>query len=167
MPPDSAPLLALGGTAAPMDSERTAATVGAGACLLTAGAVAAPYVLLPEGAVQYVGRYYAAGPVNPLAIGLLGLVGAIVFAAGREGRSDPDLVAGIMLSVGVFSVAVAAAWAAGFDPNAVGAGSKEALTFMDTHRWSVLAGGVLEAVAGVWYAVARRLVPLPGVGGGR
>lgn len=142
-----------------MDGERTAATVGTAACLLTAGAVATPYLLLSGNAVQYVGWYYAAGPVNPLAVGLLGLLGAIIFAAGRERRSDPDLVAGIMLSVGLFSAGVAALWATGFDPG--GIDSTAALEFMDVHRWSVLAGGVAELVAALWYAVARGLVPRP------
>jgi len=145
-----------------MDGERTAATAGVVACLLTAGAVAAPYVLLPASALQYVARYYGAGPVNPLALGLLGLLGAIIFASGRERRSDPDLVAGIMLSVGLFSVVVAGLWALGFDPVAVGA--TDAIDFMRTHRWSVLAGTGLELVAALWYAAARDLVPVPGLG---
>lgn len=143
-----------------MNGERTAATVGVAACVLTAVAVVAPYVVLPASAQQYVGAYYGTGPVSPLALGLLGLVGAIVFASGREERSSPDLVAGVMLTVGAFSLLVGAVWALGFDPAA--AGGDVPVDFFGTHRWVVLAGVTLEAAAAGWYAGALGLVPLPG-----
>lgn len=143
-----------------MNDERTAATVGVGACVLTAVAVVAPYVLLPATAQQYVGAYYGVGPVNPLALGLLGAVGAVVFASGREQRSSPDLVAGVMLSVGLFSLVVGAVWALGFDPGA--AGGDVPVDFFSTHRWVVLAGAALEVAAAGWYAGALGLVPLGG-----
>lgn len=142
-----------------MDGERTAATVGAGACLLTAAAVAAPYVLLPADQVGTVGAFYGTGIVTPLAPGLLGLVGAIVFLSGRERRSDPDLVAGIALVIAVFSLVVGLEWALSFRPDLVA--SNEALEFMSTHRWSVPAGGLLETTAALWYAASRRLIPVP------
>lgn len=142
-----------------MDRERTAATAGVAACLLTAGSVAAPYLLVSENASVQVGTYYGAGPVNPLAVGLVAVIGAIIFAAGREGRSDPDLVAGIMLPVGAFSTVVAAVWVGAFDPALIT--DQSTLGFFSTHRWTVLAGGALEAAAAAWYAAARGLVPVP------
>jgi hypothetical protein len=142
-----------------MDSERTAASVGVVACVLTALAVGAPYVLLPAEEAGNVAAYYGVGPVSPLAPGLLGVLGAIIFAAGREGRSDPDLVAGVTVVVGGFSMVAALAWALSFRPDLVA--STAALEFMTGHRWTVLAGTLLETVAAVWYAGARRLVPLP------
>lgn len=143
-----------------MDSERAAASVGILACLLTAGVVVAPYLLLPPDLVGTVQDYYANGAVTPLAPGLLGLIGAIVFASGRERRSDPDLVAGITLAIGLFSFVVALEWALAFRPDLVG--SNEALEFMSTHRWSVPAGTLLESIAALWYAASRRLIPVPG-----
>lgn len=145
-----------------MDSERTAASVGVLACLLTAGAVVAPYLLLPPDLVGTIQDYYANGAVTPYAPGLLGLIGAIVFASGRQGRSDPDLVAGITLAVGVFSFVVALEWALAFRPDLVG--SREALEFMATHRWSVPAAALLEALAALWFAASRRLIPVPAAG---
>lgn len=145
-----------------MDGERTAASVGILAFLLTAGAVAAPYVLLAPDLVGTVQDYYANGAVTPFAPGLLGLIGAIVFASGRERRSDPDLVAGITLAIGVFSFVVALQWALAFRPDLVA--STEALEFMSTHRWSVPAGALLETVTALWYAASRRLIPIPDVG---
>lgn len=142
-----------------MDRERAAATAGVAACVLTAAAVAAPYLVLPAGQVDDVAAYYGAGMVSPLAPGLLGLVGAIVFAAGREGRSDPDLVAGVALAVGVFSLIVGLEWALSFRPGVFGGGV--AIEFLDGHRWSVPAGGLLETVAAVWYAGTRGMVSLP------
>lgn len=143
-----------------MNNERTAATVGVVACVLTAVAVVAPYVVLPASAQQYVGAYYGTGPVTPLALGLLGAVGAIVFASGREERSSPDLVAGVMLSVGLFSLVVGGVWALGFDASA--AGGDVPVEFFATHRWVVLAGAALEMATAGWYASALGLVPLPG-----
>lgn len=149
----------LAGRAADMDRERTAATLGIVACASTAAAVVAPYVLLPADQVGVVGAYYGAGAVSPLAPGLLGAVGVVIFAAGREGRSDPDLVAGITLIIGAFSLAVAIEWALAFRPDLV-AGTA-ALEFMSDHRWSVPGGALVETVAAVWYAGTRGLVPLP------
>lgn len=145
-----------------MDGERAAASAGVLACLLTAGAVAAPYFLLPPELAGAVTDYYANGLVTPFAPGLLGLIGAIVFASGRERRADPDLVAGITLAIGVFSFVVALEWALSFRPDLVA--STEALEFMSTHRWSVPAGTLLEALAALWYAASRGLIPIPGDG---
>lgn len=146
-----------------MDDERTAATLGTAACLLTAAAVAAPFFLLPADVAGQVSDYYATGAVTPYAPGLLGLIGAIVFASGRERRSDPDLVAGVTLAIGVVSLVVALEWALAFRPDLVA--STEALEFMSTHRWSVPAGALLETLAAVWYGASRGLIPVPGVSG--
>lgn len=142
-----------------MDEEWTAATLGIVAFVLTGGAVVAPYLLLPADQLDGVAAYYGVGAVSPLLVGVLGLLGAIVFAAGREDRSDPDLVAGITLVIGVFSLVVGLQWALSFYP--VTGASTATLEFMSDHRWTVPAGGALEALAAYWYAGARGLVPLP------
>lgn len=141
-----------------MDGPRTAATAGTAACLLTAAAVVAPYVVLSGDQMGAVGTYYALGAVSPLAAGLLGLVGAVIFAAGREGRSDPDLVAGVMLAVGVFLVVVTLQWALAYGPAAFFGSENVPTGFLSAHRWSVVAGTALVAASGAWYARALDLL---------
>lgn len=151
-------LLPFAGGGGGMDRAQAAATVGAVACLLTAVAVAAPFFLVAGEQFDLVGAYYAQGAVSPLALGLLGLVGAIIFAAGREGRSDPDLVAGIMLAVGLFSVVAAAQWALAYDPAAFFGSEDPPTGLLGAHRWSVVAASGLVAVAAGWYARALDLL---------
>lgn len=145
-----------------MDGERAAATAGVVACVLTAVAVVAPYVVLPAGDQELVGSYYASGPISPLAVGLLALIGAVVFASGRESRSNPDLVAGVMLSVGAFSLLVALSWALGLPTP--GGDAPRSVRFLGRVRWLVLAGAALELATALWYAAALGLVGLPGGG---
>lgn len=143
-----------------MDDERVAPMAGLLSCLLAVIAVLAPYVAVPEQEVGVVGQYYGLGVVSPLAIGLLALVGAIAFAAGLEERSDPTLVAGLMLGIGAFSLFVAVQWVLAVPPT-VGQSAGTA-DFLGTHRWSIPATAGLIAATAIWYARALGLV-----GGGR
>ena len=92
-----------------MEQLRLAPTVGIVASLAVLGVLAAPYALVEQGSA--VGAYFAAGSINPLVVGLFATVAIIVFAAGREGRSPPDLVAGATLVLGLFMAALATVWA--------------------------------------------------------
>ena len=89
-----------------MEQVRLAPLVGVVGCLGVLGALAYPYAVGGVG----VSAYYASGPVNPLVAGLLAVVGIIVFAAGREGRTDPGFAAGAGLVFGVAIVLVLLAW---------------------------------------------------------
>lgn len=83
--------------------------VGIVACLLVLGALAVPFVLADG---RQAGLYYDSGAITPLLAGLFALVSIVVFAAGREGRSDPALSAGVALTFGLFTAVVSLAWAA-------------------------------------------------------
>ncbi|MEF8774168.1 MAG: hypothetical protein V5A37_05570 [Halobacteriales archaeon] len=132
-----------------------AAGAGALACLATAVAVAVPYILLADAAV--VPRYYGLGLVGPLAVALLALVGFVAFAAGARERSDPSLVAGLVLVAGVASLAVAVQWALAFDGATLGTGPAT-YGFFDVHRWVVVAGTAVWTLAAGWYAASLGLL---------
>lgn len=125
-----------------MDDLRLAPTVGIVACLAVLAALAAPYLL----GVTGVAGYYGSGAVSPLLAGLFALVALIVFAAGREGRSDPGLAAGVAFALGLFMVLVAGAWALTVRIDAV--------QVTANHRWAVVGATVLVPLAAGWYARA-------------
>lgn len=139
-----------------MDHRRVAPTLGIVACLLAVLAVLAPYVAVSEREAGVVGQYYGVGLVAPLAIGILALVGVIAFAAGLKERSDPSLVAGLMVAVGLVSLLAALQWALAV-PARVGQSASTA-DFLDLHRWSIPAVAALIAGNAVWYARALGLV---------
>lgn len=136
-----------------MDARTLAPTAGAIACALVVVTVAVPYLFLDPGAV---GTYYAAGAVTPLAAGLLAVVGAIVFAAGRADRSDPVLTAGAALSLGAFVGVLAVVWALTVPRGVVTQLSTS--TLVGYHRFALAALGVAVPVAAGWYARALGLV---------
>lgn len=123
-----------------MNRLRAVPTVGIVASLAVVVALSVPYLLGTNG----VGTYYGSGGVNPLLAGLFALVGVIVFAAGREGRSDPELAAGVALALGVFMVLVTVVWALTARVDAV------QLTTM--HRWLVVGTAALVPLSAVAYA---------------
>ena len=138
-----------------MNHQRGAPLLGIAACLLALVAVAAPYVAVPEAEVDVVGQYYGLGAVGPLAVALLAMVGVIAFAAGLKERSDPSLIAGLMVTAGVFSVVAAVQWAFAV-PSSVGQSASTA-EFLSVHRWTVPVASALIAVAAGWYAWALGL----------
>ncbi len=133
-----------------MDHRRAAPIAGIAACVLAVMAVLAPYVAVPEAETGVVGQYYGVGLVTPLAMGILALVGVIAFAAGLKERSDPSLVAGLMIAVGTISLLAAVQWVLAV-PARVGQSATTA-DFLSTHRWSVPATAALIALAAIWYA---------------
>jgi hypothetical protein len=134
-----------------MDARTAAPTVGIVGCLLTLAVLAVPYALADAPAVT---AYYNAGAITAWATGLFAAVGVIVFAAGREGRSDPALTAGAGLVLGAFTFAIALAWALTVRVDALGTDNP---LFSD-HRWAVAAAAALIPVGGAWYARALRLI---------
>lgn len=136
-----------------MDDVRAAPTAGIVACLLVLAVLALPYLLVERGAG--VGAYYAAGVVPPFVVGLFALVCVIVFAAGREERSDPALVAGASLAFGLFTVLVSALWAATVPESVVlqlGEVSGLAATLLEAHRYLLVAVGAAVPASAAWYA---------------
>lgn len=148
---------------------RLAPTVGIVACALVVAALAAPYFVADAGAAggngtaapgggagALVSAYYGAGAITPLASGILALIGVIVFAAGREDRTDPGLAAGVTLVLGVVAFAVALSWALTLPADLLVGSEKNA--FWTVHRWVVVVGGAGMAVAAGWYARALGLL---------
>jgi hypothetical protein len=131
-----------------MNDLRIAPTVGIVACLAVLGTLAAPYVLADSAA--NVGTYYSSGAINPLLAGLFALVVLIVFAAGREGRTDPGLAAGAALALGLFTVLIAVAWAL--------TTRVDAIAITTGHRWAVVATAALLPLSAVWFARALRVL---------
>ncbi|MFB6307815.1 MAG: hypothetical protein ABEH35_00655 [Haloarculaceae archaeon] len=136
-----------------MDELRTAPTLGVVASLAVLALLAAPYAIVDPGAV---GSYYGNGSVNPGIAGLLALVSTIVFAAGREERSDPNLVAGAGLVLGAFVFVLSLLWALTVPESLVTQLSQEQL--LQYHRWAVAVAGLAIPASGVWYARALRLI---------
>lgn len=131
-----------------MDHLRTAPLVGIAGCVAVLAVLLAPYLLVD--AAGGVGVYYGSGAITPWVAGLFALVSVIVFAAGREGRSDPGLAAGITLVLGVFTVAVALAWAT--------TARVDAVAIVDYHRWLLVAAAALVPVGAGWFARALGLL---------
>jgi hypothetical protein len=133
-----------------MDPVERPPTAGVVACLLVLAALAWPYVSEPVAAVS---AYYAAAPVTPLAAGLLALVAVIVFAAGRQGRSDPELVAGAGLVFGLFIAGIGVSFALSARIDVIG-GSSALLSYQ---RWVLAGASLLVPLFSVWYARTLRL----------
>lgn len=142
-----------------MDDVDAAPTAGMAGCLLVLAVLAVPYLLVEEASA--VGAYYGAGAITPLAAGLFALVGVIVFAAGREERSDPSLVAGAGVVFGTFIFLICVLWAVtvpGSVAVQLGTASGLAVTALEHHRWALaVVSAVVPASAG-WYARALRLI---------
>ncbi|MFB6083920.1 MAG: hypothetical protein ABEJ94_06730 [Halorientalis sp.] len=131
-----------------MDDLRIAPLFGIVGCLAVLLALGAPYVLLED--AGSVGPYYGSGVVNPLLAGLFALITLIALAAGREGRSDPAMAAGVALVLGAAITVIAVAWALTARVDAV------AITTL--HRWLVAGVSVFVPAGSAWFARALGLV---------
>lgn len=133
-----------------MNALRAAPTLGIAASLAVIAALAAPFALAETAADVWL--YYGGGDVNPLVAGLFALVAVIVFAAGREGRTEPDMAAGVALVLGLFVVVLSALWAltvpwefvTGFSATDLG----------ENHRWLLVAVSLPVPASAAWYARA-------------
>jgi preprotein translocase subunit Sec61beta len=135
-----------------MDNVRLAPTAGIAACLAVILVLAIPYAIIDSNAV---GTYYSSGALNPLFAGLFAIVGIIIFAAGREKRSDPELTAGIGLVFGVFVLGYTIFWAV-----TVEIGVVYTLTSVSTfryHRYVLPLTALAIPLCAIWYARALRL----------
>lgn len=128
--------------------------LGIVSCLLVLCVLAIPYVVVGDGTT--VNFYYAAGVIDPLVAGLLCAVGIIVFAAGRQGRTDPGTAAGVTLAFGAFVTLVAIAWAFTVPEQLVLQLSRNAL--LEYHRAVLVLSSVGVLVSGAWYARALSLL---------
>jgi hypothetical protein len=134
-----------------MDQLKAAPTVGIAGCVLVLAVLVWPYLQETATAVS---TYYGSGAVTPLAAGLLAFVSIIVFAAGREERSDPPLVAGAALVFGLFVAVIAVLFAFTARVDVLG-GSSALLTYQ---RWALAAVALVPLASAGWYARALRLI---------
>jgi len=133
--------------------ERRAAGLGVVAAALTLALAALPYAVARPTAV---GTYYAAGPVSPVFVSLLAVIGAITLVSATTGRSDPPLAAGIAVTVGAFAVLLAALWAVPAREVALSmdlraAFGTDATTWFEHHSLAVVASTLVLAVASGLY----------------
>lgn len=128
--------------------ETSAPTIGVVAALAVLAVVAAPYFLIDA---TEVGVYYSAPTFVPihLVVGLFAMVAVVVFAAGRNGRTDPPTAAGATVVIGGFMALLVLWWAV-----AVGGlvGSLTANATFDYHRWLLLVAVLAVAGSAGWYA---------------
>ena len=145
-----------------MEDRRLAPTVGIVASLLVVVLLAVPYGVVDGEAVA---NYYGAGVLSPWVGGLLALVAVVVFAAGREDRTNPETAAGFGLGLGVAALVVFALWAVTVpaevplqlttDKPLVGPLTTG--TVVEYHRWVTAGAALLVPAAGAWYARALQL----------
>ncbi|MFC7215129.1 hypothetical protein ACFQO4_13715 [Saliphagus sp. GCM10025334] len=129
-------------------------TLGVVAALAYVFAALAPYVLL-EAETGVLEVYYAAGIAGPNLLSLFALVAVVLFAAGRQARTEPDLVAGVTLVLGLVLFAVTALWAVSVPENVVFEPGADWFVY---HRWLTTAISAVIPAAAVWYAWTLDLV---------
>lgn len=131
-----------------MDDLRLAPTLGIAGCLAVLAVLGAPYVLADS--ASGVGTYYGSGAINPLLAGLFALVGIIIFAAGREGRTEPDLAAGVALTLGLFIVIISLAWAL--------TARVDVVAIQEGHRWLLVGVALVVPAAATWFTRALGII---------
>ena len=141
-----------------MDSRRVAPTLGIVASLAVVVLLVIPYPIVDD--APAVAAYYGAGAITPWAAGLMALVAVIVFAAGRENRTDPETAAGAGLGCGVATFLVAVLWAVTVPVDVPLqlleaeplVGPLSTAVVIEYHRWMLVVAAVGPAIAGAWYA---------------
>lgn len=140
-----------------MEGRRLAPTLGIVASLAVVALLLVPYGILDA---TDAGTYYDAGVLSPWLGGLLALVAIVVFAAGREDRTDPAQAAGIGLGLGIAIVLIAALWAVTV-PSEVPlqlttdetlVGPLSTADVLETHRWLLALAAAIVPATGAWYA---------------
>jgi hypothetical protein len=134
-----------------MERERLAPYLGAVACLILAALLSAPYLVI-ESQPQLLGDYYSAGPLGIGGALFLATLGVVIFLSSVRGRADPELVAGIMLVVGVTIFGLTALWALAIDSTLLFSFPAEA-SWIEYHPWASLAiSGVVGGAAAAYAA---------------
>lgn len=137
-----------------MTDVRLSPVLGALANATYAVLVGVPYLLVPAGRAGGLGAYYGFGPIDPPVLALFALVGAIAFAGGAAGRTDPSTAAGAALVAGVAVFGLTLLWALAVDVSSLPVVPGD---WIDWHRWVVLLLSAIPALAGAWYTRALGL----------
>lgn len=140
-----------------MRPEQRPPTVAIAAALLYLLVVFVPYVASGDAEPGVLEAYYDAfGVVGPQFLSLLVVVAIVLFAAGRELRTEPDYVAGLTLVIGVVLVVFVALWSIAVTDD-VATGLSDA-AWVEYHRWLVLACSLAIPLSAVWYARTLELL---------
>jgi hypothetical protein len=140
------------GQTADMRLDSIAPTIGAFTCLILAGVVFVPAVIITTPGVS-VADYYAAGPFGISVVGFLAILNIVVFLAGKQGRTDPVTVAGIALVSGIAMIGFAAVWAVSITSTLL-YGFPSQYAWIVNHRWVIVGLASVTALAGSGYTTA-------------
>lgn len=140
-----------------MDGIRLAPTAGIAASVVFLAVLVLPYLLV--GTPGAATTYFGVGPVNPLFAGLFALVNVIVFAAGREERSDPAVASGAALVMSVAVVVIVGLWVLA-DPQNVILSLDEAgvVQWLEYHPLVTFVVALAQPASAAWYVRALGLV---------
>jgi len=137
-----------------MERDRLAPYIGALGCLVLAVLLSVPYFLI-ESQPQLLAAYYNSGPFGIVGVIFLATLGVVIFLSSVRGRADAELIAGIMLVVGVVMFALTALWAASVD-SAVLFSFPATYSWLEYHPWASLAvSAIVTASAGVYANAVR------------
>lgn len=140
-----------------MRAQQRPPTAGIVACLCYLLAVVAPYLLLEGPAAAGLNTYYGDyGIAGPQFLAALPLVGIVLFAAGRQARTRPDYAAGLTLVLGAVLTLFVLAWALAVPADVVS--SIGEATWLEYHRWLLVACAGAVVAASAWYARVLGLV---------
>nr|WP_144902531.1 hypothetical protein [Halobellus captivus] len=138
-----------------MDLDSIAPKLGAVACLLLAGVVFVPALVISAPGTG-VAAYYASGPFGVSVVGVLALLTVVVFLAGAQERSDPITLSGVALVAAVAMLLFSLLWAVSIDSTLLFSFPAE-YAWIENHRWLVVTGSAVVAVAAGAYA--RAILP--------
>lgn len=132
-----------------MNRLRLPPTVGIVGAFATALVVLTPYVALTGEDATALGPYYGSGIVGPNVVGLFAAIALVIFAAGRQGRTEPDTVAGAALVVGGVTFLAAVAWTLTADTEIA---MNTSATWLPHLRWILVATTAALPASALWYA---------------
>lgn len=139
-----------------MRPEQRPPTAGIVASLSYLFAIFGPYLILSEEETAALPAYYDFGVAGPQFLAILPLVGLVLFAAGRQQRTEPDYIAGLTLVLGMVLTAFVAIWAVSVPQNVIL--SIGEASWLEYHRWLVVLAALAMVACSLWYAKSLELV---------
>lgn len=139
-----------------MRAEQRPPTVGIVAACGYLVTVFTPYVALSSAEAAGLEVYYSFGIAGPHVLALLSLVAVVLFAAGRQDRTDPAFASGLTLVIGIVLTLLVLGWAIAVPEDVVG--SLGTGDWLEYHRWVLVVCAFGVAVSSAWYARALSLI---------
>ncbi|XVH30994.1 DUF7548 family protein [Haloferacaceae archaeon DSL9] len=135
-----------------MQLARVSSYLGALACLVVAVALAVPYLVV-EGQPELLSAYYTAGPLGAAGTGFLAVLGVVIFLSGERGSADPELIAGIVIALGVALFVFTVLWAVSISESVLFSFPPE-YAWLEYHRWAVAVPALVVLAAAIGYTRA-------------